>query len=509
MTRRITRAQFHMLRTLMQRTAGQLKSTTPLPVVFGPEVPPASGLSLSQLYMKAVPPAERHPRLEDDIVQFYERQKPRPETYRKRETAIEDLKAILADMPSGYQYHIGRFGSTVYCDSNSSDLDLVILDDSHPAGFPPSLSVSEMRRTDIYNMKWLATQLRKSGKFDKIVAIPSASVPIVKAVHKPTGVRLDVNTNERLGIRNAQLLKRYCDFYPYLPHLIFTIKRWANVYGMNNSSTKGNGPVGFSSYCLTLMLIFYLQTRAVLPSLQDEIKEANKEWFETTKWVRLSDDQRLACDTRFGDAEDWEITDQEVGDLLAGFFRYWSTVHNYGNNIASIKDGRPVPRRVPIGQAALDKATLMAEYQEKLPERADRDNCDSSVAEDEDLQNDASLLHGSYTAEEFVQPESWTTRALVVQDPFFLIKNVASNVDKGILERFRGTCLRSLAILDSGESLSGIFPPDYDLATARRVVKTEPLYFRPKPSYQRPSPSPHRGGEGAQSRSNQKDSTPS
>ncbi|KZO91943.1 hypothetical protein CALVIDRAFT_541427 [Calocera viscosa TUFC12733] len=464
--------EFQMMRSLMVRTAAQLKSTTPLPAVFGPEVPPASGLTLSQLYMKIAAPTERHPQLGEQIVTFYETQKPYPDLHRMRQRAMDDIKAIISDLPSGYRFHLDRFGSTVYCDSKKSDLDLVILDDSYPAGFPPALTFSELRRTPIYNMKWLATEMKKSGKFDRIQPISTAAVPIVKAIHKDTGVRIDVNTNDRLGLCNTQLLQRYSELCPSLPTLVFSIKRWANALGMNDPSGQ-HGPVGFSSYCLTLMLIFYLQTRGILPSLQADIKEPNKVWFDTTKWVRLANDQRLQCDTRFGNAEDWEVMKYEIEDVLAGFFRYWGSVHNYGNNIASIKEGVPVPRTIPIGQAAIDRAAIIAEYQDG---RADGDDYNTFVPSDEDLQSDASSLRSGWNSDKdsievFEQPASWTQRILVVQDPFLLIKNVASNVDKGVLERFRVGCMRVYSQLNSGQPLSSIFPDNYDLGTDRRAYQ--------------------------------------
>jgi len=46
--------------------------------------------------------------------------------------------------------------------------------------------------------------------------------------------------------------------------MIMTIKRWAKLLGLNNPSGQG-GPVSFSSYTFSIMIIGYLQVRHNLP----------------------------------------------------------------------------------------------------------------------------------------------------------------------------------------------------------------------------------------------------
>lgn len=53
----------------------------------------------------------------------------------------------------------------------------------------------------------------------------------------------------------------YCDLSPDLVRpMIMVIKRWAKSHGLNDPSGQ-NGPVTFSSYALTLMVIGFLQVR--------------------------------------------------------------------------------------------------------------------------------------------------------------------------------------------------------------------------------------------------------
>jgi hypothetical protein len=143
--------------------------------------------------------------------------------------------------------------------------------------------LTEGRR--LIDCRGLGKILRKAGFVD-IFAIPTASVPIgkykvnnnlalptlnrisppVKCRERYTNIKIDINCNELLGLRNTELLAHYCNLYQPLRPLIFFLKHWARSYGLNDPSAQ-NGPPGFSSYCLALMTVAYLQVRYTPPWL--------------------------------------------------------------------------------------------------------------------------------------------------------------------------------------------------------------------------------------------------
>lgn len=99
----------------------------------------------------------------------------------------------------------------------------------------------------------------KAG-FRNVIAITTASVPIVKFEDPATGLHVDLNCNEQLGLVNTILLNNYCAAWTPLRRMIFFLKKWAKSLGLNDPSGTA-GPSSFSSYCLALMTVGFLQVR--------------------------------------------------------------------------------------------------------------------------------------------------------------------------------------------------------------------------------------------------------
>lgn len=149
--------------------------------------------------------------------------------------------------------------------------------------------------------------------------------PIVFAVRfrdPVTALECDISVNNLLGITNSELLRAYCDAFPTLRSMIKIIKLWAKRLGLNDPSGSGGGGTTFSSYCLSIMTVAFLQVGLqrlqllklitltdyhpkelnLLPTLQDLPDlpiDASEGWF----WTKLKGDQRVRCDTRFRDVK--------------------------------------------------------------------------------------------------------------------------------------------------------------------------------------------------------------
>lgn len=84
-----------------------------------------------------------------------------------------------------------------------------------------------------------------------------AKVPVLKLEHA-NGVKVDLCFNNLNGVRNTALLRTYVHCDPRVRQLILAVKAWAKAHGLNEA---GNG--FFSSYSHTLLVIFFLQVRAL------------------------------------------------------------------------------------------------------------------------------------------------------------------------------------------------------------------------------------------------------
>jgi len=209
----------------------------------------------------------------------------------------------------------------------------------------------------------VSNALQHSG-FRILQRVPRATVPIVKFKDPYTDIPCDLNINDQLGTINTSLIRHYCDILPILRPLLLAIKKWARPLGYNNPAGARGKPVSFSSYTLTIMTIGLLQTRGMLPNLQEgtEFSEGR------TIWLRTNTEERIRCNARWKNIQDWTPprvveVEQALEDwfqygraftssipsnaCLTGTTRYWGHEHDYCNNLISVRWGGVVPRRLP------------------------------------------------------------------------------------------------------------------------------------------------------------------
>jgi hypothetical protein len=86
---------------------------------------------------------------------------------------------------------------------------------------------------------------------------------LVKFTDHASGLHIDINVNERLGLINTGLIKTYCDIVPNLRYLVSAIKQWARPRALNQPSASAALRT-FNSYALVLMTIGWLQVWSVL-----------------------------------------------------------------------------------------------------------------------------------------------------------------------------------------------------------------------------------------------------
>ena len=111
---------------------------------------------------------------------------------------------------------------------------------------------TEPLRVETLAVRILGKLLEEPFHVEEIV--DSARVPIVKAVHVPTGTECDLAAGNEIAVYNTELLKMYADFDERVKPLIFAVKRWAKARGLGDAS-QGS----LSSYAWVCLVIFFLQ----------------------------------------------------------------------------------------------------------------------------------------------------------------------------------------------------------------------------------------------------------
>ncbi|CCM04354.1 uncharacterized protein FIBRA_06526 [Fibroporia radiculosa] len=352
------------------------------------------------------------------------------EVLQKRAATIERIKHLIQNK-YGAQYKIEMFGSTCYgSDSPHSDLDLVIVDPHRPHGIRPD----DRSLPPVYDIHRLSYRIRT--QFAKVEPVAKAVVPIVKFKDLRTGLSCDLNVNDRLGIVNTALIKRYCELAPVLPTMLFALKSWARPLGLNDpSGSQLRRGVTFSSYALALMTIGRLQMLGLLPNLQYRSgRQASNPKNNGVYWFRRKDRaakafEYILCNTAYATGDDWIPTVVDVREALIDWFRYWADQHLYSENAMSVLHGGALPRRkvmlddyLPVGISEIPMGN---------------DPLDSS--------------------KKSRQATQWSDTSLCIGDPFISRKNLTANISGLVLENFRTQCRMACSLLQDGSSLEMLF----------------------------------------------------
>ncbi|GFS80179.1 terminal nucleotidyltransferase 4B [Nephila pilipes] len=139
-------------------------------------------------------------------------------------------------MPSEKVEIFGSFRTGLYLPS--SDIDMVIF------GEWKSIPLNTLSQ---------ALENNGISKRD-IIVISNATVPIIRLLHSPSSIRVDISFNMDNGVKSAKLIKKLIKEHPSLPKLVLVLKQFLVHRDLNEVY---NG--GMSSYCLTLLIVSFLQ----------------------------------------------------------------------------------------------------------------------------------------------------------------------------------------------------------------------------------------------------------
>ncbi|CAG5096089.1 Similar to Tailor: Terminal uridylyltransferase Tailor (Drosophila melanogaster) [Cotesia congregata] len=215
-------------------------------------------------------------------------------------------------------------------------------------------------------------------------------IPIITITHQLTSIDSDLSFINGLSVESSKLVKSYIDKFPLCRQLILFVKDWINISNLG-------GEDGICNYAIVWMMIYYLQTKFILPNVAALIKAKGK--------------SQLIGGWETGASTDFSIADCDYNfkDLLKGFF-IMCAGFDYKNNIICPLLGRPVRKLDIVKPAKLtnlpDEMKLYKTFVTKN-KKAQRFSLDSVMA---------------------------------VQDPYDLSNNLTKAVKKSTMYRFKTYC---------------------------------------------------------------------
>ncbi|GFX83437.1 poly(A) RNA polymerase GLD2 [Trichonephila clavipes] len=255
-----------------------------------------------------------------EIWSLFHQNRQTEDVFNRKMTLRDKLHNILRErFPNCGLYVVGS--SMTGLGVKSSDIDMcLMLTDSEVDQQKEAIKI-------LHSVKYLFHKY----KFLYDMQVIYAKVPILKFAEFESGIEVDLNINNTIGIRNTQLLSSYARTDERLPPLVVLAKIWARHHGINDA--KHNS---LSSYSIVLMVIHYLQYRCqppVLPCLQE---------LQPDKFLPSTDIRNLKLHEDLPDfiSENHE----DLGDLFKGFLKYYSEEFNYQKNAISIRLGCVIPR---------------------------------------------------------------------------------------------------------------------------------------------------------------------
>ena len=191
--------------------------------------------------------------------------------------SYEKLKNIILkdENLSNEIKEIYPFGSvTQFSQTINSDLEItIIMKNYENYNFEDSYLFLEKIKIKLEN--------EYQNEYEKIMLITTKRTFLLDIFDKKNNIKIEINLNNIFGILNSSLIREYLIFDSRVLILVNIIKNWSKLKGIN-----GNHEKFLSSYCYTLMVIFFLQriNNPIIPIISSKenlikMKICNKEYF--------------------------------------------------------------------------------------------------------------------------------------------------------------------------------------------------------------------------------------
>jgi len=313
------------------------------------------------------------------------------------EHVIVDIQAVLElEFPGCLVVPYGS--STNGCALQDSDLDLFI-------DIPSLKGTNPQRKTHI-----VADCLRRVERYRSATPIVKARMPIVKMFDRKSKIKIDINVTCEIGVKNSKFLN-YCRLLDdRCEQLVRIIKYFCYCHQIT-----GSGPgTHFTNYSIVLMVIFYLQVKEILPSVEVLQYGIQKEYCDHCPcgW-------NLAFNKMYKHENKCK---ESLRELVRGFFHFYKGF-SFETQVVC-----------PLVGYSISKLRMKHGF---------------------DLISPA-LEHTPHFGKKKQKLE--LNKMVVIQDPFELTRNTAAAVDKNI-EEFTQKMRHGFKVIASGDVLSKLFQP--------------------------------------------------
>lgn len=217
-------------------------------------------------------------------------------------------------------------------DASNSALKKLIQKDALPVQMKEFLQLTPYQRIK-YILKIIARKLHTN--YCNFFPVPSMRCPIVRFSHKISEITCDFSIQNKMGLCNSYLMKFLSQYDSRIQPFVFAIRMWAK-----NKKIASVGGTRFSSYSLTLMILFFLQNLepAVLPSIQEVMDACTKEEEIMIDGFSCSYPQRPAHNVL-----PLNKNKDLLGDLLKKFFDFFLHL-DYETTVISPRTGNLLSR---------------------------------------------------------------------------------------------------------------------------------------------------------------------
>lgn len=304
-----------------------------------------------------------------ELENHYDQVKQLEATYTLKWKLCQDLFSMFAGIIPNIGIYLVGLSANGFANEDT-DADICIVISPYPI---------DQKREAVKFLEMLRRALRKkiiAGACDLI----RARVPILRFTDYATRLRCDVNINNITGIRNTDLLRFYSETDPRVAPLVLTIKSWAKFQDINDASQKT-----LSSYSLTLMCLFYLQSiakPAVVPVWQELLPNRFNVSVPVSQ-LKRTDEPKLI----------WQSDNQQtIGDLFLGFLKYFSKDFRYDKHAISVRLGF----LIDIDDFLENDTTNYGEALLAIEEPFDLTNTARSVYDDDEFERILRVFRKSY-----------------------------------------------------------------------------------------------------------------
>ncbi|KAK3090095.1 hypothetical protein FSP39_009133 [Pinctada imbricata] len=249
---------------------------------------------------------------------------------KEREKIREELEEFLRELYPHARLHL--FGSSHNgFGFRHSDLDLCCTFDDKPGE-----NYSE--EDPVLHIEEITKKLKTHKGLYNVIPITTAKVPIVKFRHRRSQLEGDISMYNLLALYNTRMVSLYASLDNRVQTLGYAVKVFAKICDIGDAS-RGS----LSSYAYILMLLYYLQqcNPPVIPVLQEihPVKEKPERIIDGWNTWYYDDAQSLPSVW-----PSWGKNKQSVGELWAGFFRFYTESFNQNDHVVCIRQLEPLTR---------------------------------------------------------------------------------------------------------------------------------------------------------------------